>query len=55
MLRNSSTSSHEKSECTDGENDKHDVYRYTRDEMLNMKDVFLSKIRPQYLSTEFDK
>ncbi|EFO22566.1 hypothetical protein LOAG_05917 [Loa loa] len=54
MLRNNSASSHEKCECSGTQSDNHDVYRYTREEMLNMKDAPLSRIRPQYLSTEFN-
>lgn len=55
MLRKNSASSREKCGCSDAQNDNHAVYRYTREEMLNMKDLPLSRIRPQYLSTEFDK
>lgn len=55
MLRKNSASSYEKCECSDARNDIHDVCRYTREEMLNMKDLPLSRIRPHYLSTEFDK
>ncbi|KAM3723092.1 Translational repressor [Dirofilaria immitis] len=51
MLRKNSASSYEN--C-DAQNDNCDVYRYSRQEMLTMKNVPLSRIRPQYLSTEFD-
>ncbi|CAG9537821.1 unnamed protein product [Cercopithifilaria johnstoni] len=54
MLRKNSASSHEKCDCSDAQNDIHEVYRYTREEILNIKDLPLSRIRPQYLSTEFD-
>ncbi|VBB26107.1 unnamed protein product [Acanthocheilonema viteae] len=54
MLRKNSASSYEKCECNDAQNDIHGVCRYTREEMLNMRDLPLSRIRPQYLSTEFD-
>uniref|UniRef100_A0A0R3S277 Uncharacterized protein n=1 Tax=Elaeophora elaphi TaxID=1147741 RepID=A0A0R3S277_9BILA len=54
MLRKNSASSHEKCEDGDTQNDNHGVYRYTREEMLSMRNMPLSRIRPQYLSTEFD-
>ncbi|OZC06739.1 hypothetical protein X798_06263 [Onchocerca flexuosa] len=54
MLRKNSASSYEKCGCSDAQNDNCEIYRYTREEILNMRDVPLSRIRPQYLSTEFD-
>uniref|UniRef100_A0A915Q4K8 Uncharacterized protein n=1 Tax=Setaria digitata TaxID=48799 RepID=A0A915Q4K8_9BILA len=54
MLRKNSVTTSEKCRYSDAQNVVSDVYRYTREEMLNMKDVPFSRIRPHYLSTEFD-
>ncbi|VDM09148.1 unnamed protein product [Wuchereria bancrofti] len=54
MLHKNSSGGHEKCVCSDAQNDNYNVYRYTREEMLNMRDAPLSRVRPQYLSAEFD-
>nr|CDP92263.1 BMA-IFET-1, isoform i [Brugia malayi] len=54
MLHKNSSGGPEKCVCSDAQNDNYNVYRYTREEMLNMRDAPLSRVRPQYLSTEFD-
>ncbi|VDN05889.1 unnamed protein product [Thelazia callipaeda] len=53
-MLNNSLNGLEKSSCSEIGNDGDKIHRYTREEMLGMRNITLSRTRPNYLSMEFD-